>query len=234
MALFEIAGLESGYGGQHIVKGVTLNVGRGEVVALIGPNGAGKSTLLTTVVGLLKPRAGTVTLNGRDITGIDPERTLAAGLAYVPQVGNIFPSLSVLETLRVCYRRESFSSALREMLELFPRLETRLHARAGLLSGGERQMLAIARALINRPFDLIAMDEPSAALSVDNLKAIFERIDWIRRAGISVLLVEQNAVQALRICDRAYVMEGGRIVLEGTGAELLSSSAVREHYLGIR
>lgn len=234
MSLLEITQLESGYGGTHIVKGVDLHVERGEVVALVGPNGAGKSTLLNTIVGLLPPRSGRVRLNERDITNIQPERTIAAGLAYVPQSGSIFPTLTVYETLQVCYCRASFASALQEMLALFPRLRERLHARAGLLSGGERQMLAVARALINRPFDLILMDEPSAALSVGNVKAIFERIAWIRDAGISVLLVEQNAVKALEISDRAYIMEGGQIVHEDSGAALLQSSALREHYLGIR
>ncbi|MDE2573233.1 MAG: ABC transporter ATP-binding protein [bacterium] len=234
MSLFTVAALESGYADQHIVKRVDMRVERAEVVALIGPNGAGKSTLLDTIAGLLKPRRGQVFLDGCEITGIDPEKTLSAGLAYVPQAGNIFPTLTVYETLQVCYRRDRFAAALEEMLELFPRLRQRLRTRAGLLSGGERQMLAIARALINRPFELLLMDEPSAALSVDNVRAIFERIAWIRQNGIAVLLVEQNAVKALQVCDRAYVMENGGIVLEDTGTALLGSSVVREHYLGIR
>ncbi|TAM85858.1 ABC transporter ATP-binding protein [bacterium] len=229
-----VTALESGYGGQHIVKGVTLHIEQGEIVAVIGPNGAGKSTLLNTMAGLLPPRSGNVSLNGRDITGIDPEQTLAAGLAYVPQVGNIFPTLTVYETLQVCYARNDFRSALAEVLQLFPRLGARLRTSAGLLSGGERQMLAIARALINKPFDLLMMDEPSAALSVDNVRAIFDRISWVRDSGISVLLVEQNATKALEICDRAYVMEGGRISLEDAGSALLGSDVVRKRYLGVR
>ena len=233
MSLFTVSSLESGYSGQHIVKGVSLRVERGEIVGLIGPNGAGKSTLLNTIAGLLRPRSGSVTLNGRDITGIDPEKTLASGLAYVPQVGNVFPTLTVSEMLQVCYLRRDYPAALEEVLGLFPRLGERMRTAAGLLSGGERQMLAIARALINRPFDLLMMDEPSAALSVDNVRAIFDRISWIRESGISVLLVEQNATKALCICDRAYVMENGQIALEDTGASLLGSDVVRQRYLGV-
>lgn len=234
MSLFTVSSLESGYVGQHIVKGVSLRVERGEIVALIGPNGAGKSTLLNTISGLLRPRSGSVILHDRDITGIDPEKTLAAGLAYVPQVGNVFPTLTVSETLQVCYLRKDYRAALEEVLGLFPRLGERMRTCAGLLSGGERQMLAIARALINRPFDLLMMDEPSAALSVDNVRAIFDRISWIRENGISVLLVEQNATKALEICDRAYVMENGQITIEDSGSSLLGSDVVRQRYLGVR
>ncbi|TAM59782.1 ABC transporter ATP-binding protein [bacterium] len=234
MSLFTVSSLESGYGGQHIVKDVSLRVERGEIVGLIGPNGAGKSTLLNTIAGLLRPRSGSVTLNDRDITGIDPEKTLASGLAYVPQVGNVFPTLTVSETLQVCYLRHDYPAALQEVLGLFPRLGERMRTGAGLLSGGERQMLAIARALINRPFDLLMMDEPSAALSVDNVRAIFDRISRIRESGISVLLVEQNATKALCICDRAYVMESGHIAIEDTGAALLGSDVVRQRYLGVQ
>lgn len=232
--LLTVRDLSSGYAGQLIVRGIDLEVRRGEIVALIGPNGAGKSTLLHTLSGLLKPYEGQVALGGRDITGIEPERTLETGLAYVPQAGNIFPSLTAHETLEVCCRHRDFRGALDEVLELFPRLRALLRRNAGLLSGGERQMLAIARALINRPFDLLMADEPSAGLSADNVRAIFDRIGRIRDGGISVLLVEQNAAQALAICDRAYVMEAGRIVLEGEGRALLDSPAVRQHYLGIR
>ncbi|MGH7044473.1 MAG: ABC transporter ATP-binding protein, partial [Acetobacteraceae bacterium] len=199
-----------------------------------GPNGAGKSTLLHMLAGLLKPYEGQVVLRGREITDIEPERTMDAGLAYVPQVGNIFPSLTARETLEVCCRHRNFRAALDEVLELFPRLRTLLRRNAGLLSGGERQMLAIARALINRPFELLMADEPSAGLSANNVRAIFDRIGRIRDGGISVLLVEQNAAQALAVCDRAYVMEAGRIVLEGEGKALLNSPAVRQHYLGIQ
>ena len=233
-ALLEVHDLRSGHGGQLAVHGVPLDVRRGEIVALIGPNGAGKSTLLHTIAGLLRPYAGRIVLAGRDITGIKPEHTLASGLAYVPQVGNIFPSLSVLETLEVCYRGKAFANALEEMLAAFPRLRLLLKRNAGLLSGGERQMLAIARALINRPFDLLMADEPSAGLSIDNVRAIFERIEWVRDSGISILLVEQNAARALEIADRAFVMEAGRIVLEDQADALLHSPAVQRHYLGIR
>jgi len=234
MSLLEVRDVESGYSGQSIVRGVTLTVNAGEVVAVIGPNGAGKSTLLDTIVGLVKPHRGTVFMNGRDITAIDPEKTLAGGMAYVPQTGNIFPSLTVKETLEVCFRRADFAGALAEMLDLFPRLRHRLSSRAGLLSGGERQMLAIARALINRPFELILMDEPSAALSVDNLRAIFERIAWIRSQGIAVLLVEQNALKALEVADRAYVMESGRIIAEDRASVLLESPTIADLFLGVR
>lgn len=231
--LLEVRGLKGGYGDQLTLHGIDLDVGRSETVALIGPNGAGKSTLLHTIAGLLKPDEGSVSLGGKEITGIAPERTLAAGLAYVPQVGNIFPSLSALETLEVCCRRPGFAGRLKEILSLFPRLGERLKRNAGLLSGGERQMLAIATALINRPFDLLMADEPSSGLSSDNVRAIFERISWVRNEGIAVLLVEQNAERALAIADRAYVMEAGRIVLADEAKALLGSPAIRRHYLGM-
>ncbi len=234
MSILQVTALESGYFGTHIVRGVSLHVEPGEIVALIGPNGAGKSTLLTTLSGLLKPREGQVLLQGQNIAGMDPERVMMQGLAYVPQVGNIFPSLTVMETLEICYKGNNFQTALEEMLELFPRLKQKLHTRSGLMSGGERQMCAIARALINRPFHLVMMDEPSAGLSVGNVKAIFERVQWIRDNGMTVLLVEQNAAKALEIADRAYIMESGRIALEDSAKALLNSPAVREHYLGIR
>ena len=234
MSLLDVCDLESGYGGQSVVRSVSIAVQPGEVVAVIGPNGAGKSTMLDTIVGLVKPQRGSVSMNGHDITGIDPEKTLENGIAYVPQTRNIFPSLTVQETLDVCFRRTDFAVALDEILQLFPRLKQRLRSRAGLLSGGERQMLAIARALINRPFELIIMDEPSAALSVDNVRIIFERISWIRSQGIAVLLVEQNALKALEISDRAYVMESGRVVAEDSAAALLGSPTIAELFLGVR
>ncbi|MGH7683550.1 MAG: ABC transporter ATP-binding protein, partial [Vulcanimicrobiaceae bacterium] len=220
--------------GQSVVRSVSIAVQPGEVVAVIGPNGAGKSTMLDTIVGLVKPQRGSVSMNGHDITGIDPEKTLENGIAYVPQTRNIFPSLTVQETLEVCFKRSDFAVAFDEILQLFPRLKQRLRSRAGLLSGGERQMLAIARALINRPFELIIMDEPSAALSVDNVRIIFERISWIRSQGIAVLLVEQNALKALEISDRAYVMESGRVVAEDSATALLESPTIAELFLGVR
>ncbi len=234
MSLLQIEDLESGYLGQLVVRGASLTVEEGTVVALIGPNGAGKSTLLNTIVGLVKPSGGRVIFKGIDITGIAPEDALGAGIAYVPQVRNIYPSLTVLETLQVCYRRRNFTQALNSILTEFPQLRRRLHSRSGLLSGGERQMLALSTALINRPVDLILMDEPSAGVSVENVRVIFEEIRAIQRLGTTIVMVEQNAVQSLQMCDRAYVLEAGRVVAEGTGKELRESVALREVFLGIR
>jgi ABC-type branched-subunit amino acid transport system ATPase component len=233
MALLEVHDLESGYEDQLVVRGASLTVGAGEVVALVGPNGAGKSTLLNTLVGFIKPSRGRVLLRGKDITSMPPDRAAVSGLGYVPQASNIFPSLNVLETLQVCYRGKAFGAALEEILVMFPLLKGRLKTRAGLLSGGERQMLALSVALINRPLDLLLMDEPSAGVSTDIVSSIFKRIEKLKDDGATILLVEQNVVRSLEICDRAYVMEAGRVVLEGRGDELRSSQALRDVFLGV-
>jgi ABC-type branched-subunit amino acid transport system ATPase component len=234
MSLLEVDNLQSGYLGQLVVVGATLHVDKGEVVALIGPNGAGKSTLLNTIIGLVRPVAGTVIFDGANITGIATEATASLGIGYVPQVRNIFPSLTVLETLQVCCRRRDFKVALDEVLDDFPQLRRRLRVRSGLLSGGERQMLALSTALINRPLRLVLMDEPSAGVSVDNVRAIFDRIRTIQLAGATILMVEQNAVRSLEMCDRAYVLEAGRVALEGSGQDIRNSPELRQIFVGVK
>jgi len=231
MALLEVVGIFARYADVDILQGVSLHVEAGNLVALLGPNGAGKSTLLKAIIGLLPPRAGRIRFGGRDATETSPEARVAAGMGYVPQVANVFPSLSVLENLEVSIAREGERSRLGESLAWFPALEGKLRLRAGVLSGGERQMLAIARALVTRP-KLLLLDEPTAALAPVVARAILDQILLIRRAGTAVLMVEQNARLALRVADRAYVLEMGRNALDGTGPELLDDPRVRELYLG--
>jgi neutral amino acid transport system ATP-binding protein len=231
MALLEVVGIFARYADVDILQGVSLHVEAGNLVALLGPNGAGKSTLLKAIIGLLPPRAGRIRFGGRDATETSPEARVAAGMGYVPQVANVFPSLSVLENLEVSIAREGERSRLGESLAWFPALEGKLRLRAGVLSGGERQMLAIARALGTRP-KLLLLDEPTAALAPVVARAILDQILLIRRAGTAVLMVEQNARLALRVADRAYVLEMGRNALDGTGPELLDDPRVRELYLG--
>jgi ABC-type branched-subunit amino acid transport system ATPase component len=240
------------YRDADILRGVSLDVPAGTMVALLGPNGAGKSTLLKAVIGLLPPRSGRVVFAGRDTTGDAAEDKAAAGIGYVPQVANVFPSLTVRENLEISLPRRRRTDrgrdrdtapdggvatrvesvgAIDEVLGWFPSLRTKLGLRAGVLSGGERQMLAIARALVRRP-RLLLLDEPTAALAPIVARAIMDRIAAIRAGGTAMLVVEQNARLALTTADRAYVLEMGRTALEGSGAELLDDPRVRDLYLG--
>jgi branched-chain amino acid transport system ATP-binding protein len=234
--------LEAGYGDLRVLKGLSLHVRPGEVVAIIGANGAGKSTLLGSLAGLVRPSAGSVTLRGADVTGARPESMLAAGCSLVPEGRKIFAPLTVREnlelggyTIRRRYagrsgKRES-ASDLRSVYELFPRLAERERQLAGTLSGGEQQMLAIGRSLMSRP-ELIMLDEPSMGLAPLVIKLIFSAIESLRSRGKTILVVEQNAKAILKIADRGYVMETGSLVLEGTGRELLSNRDVQRAYLG--
>jgi branched-chain amino acid transport system ATP-binding protein len=230
--------LEAGYGALKVLKGLSLHVRPGEVVAIIGANGAGKSTLLGSLAGLVKPGAGSVTLRGADVTGASPERILELGCSLVPEGGKLSPPLTVRENLelggytirRRLGKRES-ESDLAGVYELFPRLEERERQLAGTLSGGEQQMLAIGRSLMSRP-ELMMLDEPSMGLAPLVIKMIFSAIVALRSRGKTILVVEQNAKAILKIADRGYVMETGSLVLEGTGEELLSNRDVQRAYLG--
>jgi branched-chain amino acid transport system ATP-binding protein len=230
--------LEAGYGSLRVLKGLSLHVSPGEIVAIIGANGAGKSTLLGSIAGLVKPTAGSVSLRGAEVTGMRPERMLAAGCSLVPEGRKLFAPMTVRENLELggyAVRRRLGRKASAEDLEsvfsLFPRLEERERQLAGTLSGGEQQMLAIGRSLMSRP-ELIMLDEPSMGLAPLVIKQIFSAISSLGERGKTILVVEQNAKAILRIADRGYVMETGSLVLEGTGRELLANRDVQRAYLG--
>lgn len=233
MPLLDVRDLVAGYGAITAVKGISLTVGEGEIVTLIGSNGAGKSTTLRAISGVIRPRAGQVTFAGHRIDRMAPHAIVRLGLSHVPEGRGIFHSLSVYENLLMgAYTRNDAREAdLERVYRLFPRLKERLNQPGGTLSGGEQQMLAIGRALMARP-RLLLLDEPSMGLSPVLVETIFETIQAIRREGATVLLVEQNALMALEIADRAYVLESGEITLQGTGAELSRDDSVRRAYLG--
>jgi branched-chain amino acid transport system ATP-binding protein len=219
--------------GIDILHGCTLEVREGEIVGIIGPNGAGKSTLLKAVFGLVPVRSGSVHLRGDSITALRAHELVERGVGYVPQVRNVFATLTVDDNLRMgCYLRPRvYHQRLEHIVGLLPRLGERLHQRAGSLSGGERQMLAMARALMMEP-SVLLLDEPSAGLSPMMQDDVFERIVDVNRAGVSVLMVEQNARRCLNIAHRGYVLDQGRNAYTGTGAELLADPKVIELYLG--
>ncbi|MCC7087833.1 MAG: ABC transporter ATP-binding protein [Chloroflexi bacterium] len=234
MALLEVSGLIAGYGAITAVKGIDLAVEEGEIVTLIGSNGAGKSTTLRAVSGIIRPRAGTVTFGGRRLERMAPHRIVQLGMSHVPEGRGIFHRLSVYENLLMgAYQRKDrdLDSDLQRVYELFPRLKERLGQPGGTLSGGEQQMLAIGRALMARP-RLLLLDEPSMGLSPLLVETIFATVTSIRDQGATVLLVEQNALMALEIADRAYVLESGQVTLKGTGEELGRDDSVRRAYLG--
>lgn len=237
-ALLELRTVESGYHKQlRVLKGVSLSILPGTCVAVLGSNGAGKSTMLKTIMGLVEdePRKGTVWALGKNVTRADTERISQAGIAYVVEDRGMFPDLTVAESLRLgaFHRRDrsAIAADLERMFTYFPRLAERLKQDSGTLSGGEQQMLAIARALMSRP-KLLMLDEPSLGLAPMLVEEIFRVIREINREGMGILLVEQNANQALKIADRAYVLENGRVVMTGTGEALLTDPKVRDAYLG--
>ena len=221
------------YGAIHAVKGVSLEVNDGEIVALIGANGAGKSTVLKTISGLMHPRSGSIQFDGQDISHTDAYKLVRHGLAHVPEGRRIFLQMTVQENLEMgaFTQKEVSKEDLERMFTLFPRLKERRKQIAGTLSGGEQQMLAMSRALMSHP-KLLMLDEPSMGLAPILVDQIFDIIKELHKAGTTILLVEQNARKALQIADRAYVLETGAITLSGTGAELASSDAVRKAYLG--
>ena len=232
-ALLEVDDLRAGYGDHEILRGVHLRADAGEIVAIIGPNGAGKSTLLKTIAGLLTPRGGDLRFRGEPIGGSPPAAIIARGLCYVPQEANVFASLSVEENLTIgawaAGARQK--ERARSVVELFPVLGTRRRQRAGSLSGGERQMLAIAMALMVEPA-LLLLDEPSAGLAPALQRVMFDRIREINAGGVTIVLVEQNARESLRLCRRGYVLVMGQTRAEGPGQTLLDDPEVRRAYLG--
>ena len=223
------------YGAIHAIKGISLDVPDGEIVALIGSNGAGKSTTLRTISGLMRPKKGRIMYDGEDITGVPAHKIVGKGLCQVPEGRHVFANMTVLENLELgAYLRNDKDGIAKDMeavFEKFPRLLERKNQIAGTLSGGEQQLLAMARALMSRP-KLLLLDEPSMGLAPLLVKEIFNIIKEINASGTTVLLVEQNANMALSIADKAYVLETGRITLSGTAAELASSEEVRKAYLG--
>jgi len=233
--LLRAEGVTAGYGKMAILHDVTLEVRRGEMVSVIGPNGAGKSTSLKTIVGFLRPTSGRVVFDGADITGLSPDRVLVRGLAYVPQGRIVFPQMSVLENLEMGGYIECDPQRIRAALErvyaLFPVLADRRRQKAGTMSGGEQQMVAIGRALMTAP-KLILLDEPSLGLSPKFVAMIFDTLAEMRRAGYTLMVVEQNATRALAIADRGYVLELGRNRFEGPGPLLLADPEVKRLYLG--
>ncbi|HEY0398596.1 MAG TPA: ABC transporter ATP-binding protein [Acidimicrobiia bacterium] len=232
--LLELRDVHVRYGKIEALKGVSLAVEEGEIVTLIGGNGAGKTTTLKTISGLRPVAAGTIRLGGESIVGIPPHRLVALGVAHAPEGRGIFPGMTVRENLEMGgygRRGADLRPDLERALDLFPRLRERIKQFAGTLSGGEQQMLAIGRALMARP-NLLLLDEPSMGLAPKLVSQVFDTITEINRQGTTILLVEQNAAQALQRAHRAYVIETGRVVIEGRAAELQASEAVRKAYLG--
>ena len=233
MPLLEASEVVAGYGETEILHGVSITVDAGEVVTIIGPNGCGKSTLMKALVGLVPVRTGRVTFKGSVISGRPPQQIVRTGLCYVPQTNNVFPSLSIRGNLEMgaFVRRDDYRGRIEEMLELFPDLTRDPGRKAGSLSGGQRQMLAIARALMLDPA-LLLLDEPSAGLSPAMMNTVFDRILEINQTGVAVLLIEQNARDALGMSDRGYILVAGEKRLEDTGQDLLDNPEVASLYLG--
>ena len=231
--MLKIDELKVSYGGIEAVKGITFEVPDGKIVTLIGANGAGKSTTLRAIAGLVKPAHGRIHLQGEDITALSPDRIVSKGITLVPEGRHVFPDLTVLENLKIgaYLRKDDLEDDLNWVYDLFPRLKERSWQAAGTLSGGEQQMLAVARALMSRP-KIIMMDEPSLGLAPLVVKGIFEIIQEINKQGVTVLLIEQNANMALKIADLGYVLETGRITLTGSGRDLLKNEDVKKAYLG--
>ena len=232
-ALLSTEGLVAGYlPDVDILNGVTLAVGEGQIVTVVGPNGAGKSTLIKTIFGLLRPRRGRVTLRGEDLTGLEPHAIAKRGMSYVPQLDNVFPTLNVEENLEMgSLERGATRRRIAAMYELFPRLGERRRQAAGTMSGGERQMLAMARALMPDP-QVLLLDEPSAGLAPAFVETIFGQVRRINSAGVTVVMVEQNARRALAMSDLGYVLDLGRNRFQGPGRDLLDDPEVARLYLG--
>lgn len=235
MALLEIKDLCVNYGVISALKGISFEVNEGEIISLIGANGAGKTTTLHTITGLLQPKSGSVKLNGVELTKVPAHKIVEMGMAHVPEGRRIFQQLTVLDNLKLgAFTRkdkENFAADLETIYQRFPRLAERKSQIAGTLSGGEQQMLAMGRALMSKP-KIIVMDEPSMGLSPILVSEIFDIISSIRKDGVTVLLVEQNAKKALAIADRAYVLETGKVVLSGDASKLINDESIKKAYLG--
>lgn len=235
MAMLEIKDIEVYYGMIQAIKGISFEVNEGEVIALIGANGAGKTTILHTITGLLSPKKGSVIFEGKDITKIPAHKIVSLGMAHVPEGRRVFAELTVYENLKMgAYTRkdkDEIAKTLEMVYQRFPRLEERKNQLAGTLSGGEQQMLAMGRALMSHP-KIIVMDEPSMGLSPILVNEIFDIIQEVSAGGTTVLLVEQNAKKALSIADRAYVLETGKIVLDGDAKALMNDDSIKKAYLG--
>ena len=235
--ILEIENLDLYYGDAQALDGVSLEAEEGELVAIVGANGAGKTSLIRTIAGMLAPRAGRIRFRGNDITGLPSHRVCNLGIGQVAEGRQIFPSLSVEENLQMGAMlpraREQEREGFAHVYKMFPRLAERRRQIAGTMSGGEQQMLAIGRCLMGRP-ELIMFDEPSLGLAPALVQELFQTIRALRESGLTVLLVEQNVAHSLKLADRGYVLENGRIALSGSGAELLNNDGVRQAYLGIR
>lgn len=234
MPFLDVQGVYAGYGEAEILHDISVSVAAKEVVTIIGPNGAGKSTLLKALMGYLVPRKGSISFDGQDITGMPTNQRIRAGIAYVPQLENVFPSLSVEENLRMgayTLPKKMIKDRAEAQYERFPRLKERRRQKAQTMSGGERQMLAMARALMTEP-KMLLLDEPSAALSPALVEQVFEKVSEIRGQGRTVLIVEQNAEASLQISDRCMVLVDGQNSFEDSADHVLSDNKLREAYLG--
>lgn len=233
--LLELRNLHAGYGEVKVLNGVELSVREGEIVSVIGPNGSGKSTMMKTIFGLLKPEGGEIIYKSKNITALEPFQVIRLGICYVPQEYNVFPSLTVEENLEmgayILNSPEDIKKGKERVYELFPFLKERARSAVKTLSGGMRQMVAFGRALMLNP-DLLLLDEPSAGLAPKLVDEIISKLQEISMQGVSILLVEQNVRRALELCNRGYVLDQGKTVLEGSGRELLLSERVQEVYMG--
>ena len=234
--MLKLQGVSAGYGGTEIIRNVSLEVNKGEVVTIVGANGAGKTTTLRTICGIVKPKSGSIEFEGRRVDGLRSDEIVAAGITMVPEGRQLFPHLSVRDNLLMgAYKRSARAMAnqrMDEVLQIFPRVKERIEQMAGSLSGGEQQMVAIARGLMSNPA-LLMFDEPSLGLSPLLMSQVFDVIDQIVELGRTVLIVEQNIVHTLKIADRGYVLENGEITMSGTGQELLENPHIKKAYLGI-
>jgi ABC-type branched-subunit amino acid transport system ATPase component len=231
--ILQVEDVYSGYGETEILHGVSVHAASGEIATIIGPNGSGKSTLMKTIFGLLLPTQGKVVLEDKDITGLRPDRIVRKGMCYVPQSDNVFPSLTVLENLEMgaFIRDDDYSGSIRDVFARFPALEERKSQRAGSLSGGEQQMLAMGKALMLNP-KVLLLDEPSAGLAPRMVEEILQKIVEIKKSGVAILMVEQNAKEGLRLSDRGYVLAMGKKRFEDEGLALLNNPDVGKLYLG--
>ena len=234
--MLQLKGVSAGYGSFQALFDIALEVNAGEAVAVIGPNGAGKTTLMRVISGLIPPRAGEIRMEGRPVTDVRPHQIVALGIAHVPENRRLFPRMSVEDNLRIGAfhkaARVRFQQNLERVYTLFPRLLERRRQLAGTMSGGEQQMCAIGRALMSEP-KLLLMDEPSAGLAPVIVQSVFQLVRRIREEGYTVLIVEQNVQQVLKVADRAYLLEAGSIRASGSSAELLESESVRKVYMGV-